>query len=204
MGEQGQAGRIQAPEQSYSAEVGSMEEAGARLYAEAIERGVDPAEQVLVCLADGAPGIWSQYALHFPHRVEVLDWYHAMEHLWAAGNGMFGDGTEPAKQWVAAQEPLLWDGHVEEVIANLGTLAEAPKGEAAREQIHYFAVNRERMRYPQLRAKDYPIGSVVVESACKRVVGARRKQAGMCWTKTGAQSVPAMRISNSALKPGLR
>jgi len=195
VGEQGRAGRARAREQSYIAEVGSMEEAGARLYAEVIERGVDPGEESLVCLADGAPGIWSQYALHFPHRVEVLDWYHAMEHLWAAGNGVLGEGTQPAKLWVAAQEQLLWDGRVEEVIANLGALAEAPGGEAAREQIHYFEVNTERMRYPHFRAEGYPIGSGVVESACKRVVGARLKQAGMCWNKAGARAVLALRTA---------
>jgi len=104
---------VRAKEQSYIAHVGSMEEAGARLYAEVIKRGIDPALELLVCLGDGAPGIWNQYALHFPLRVEVLDWYHASEHLWAAGNGVFGEGTQLAKQWVAAQEQLLWDGKVE-------------------------------------------------------------------------------------------
>jgi hypothetical protein len=187
--------RVKAREQSYIAQVGSMEEAGARLYAEVIERGIDPAVQLLVCLADGAPGIWSQYALHFPQRVEVLDWYHAMEHLWAAGNGTFGEGREEAKQWVASQEQLLWDGRLAEVIANLAALSLAPTGQAAREQIHYFEVNKERMRYPEFRAKGYPIGSGVVESACKRVVAARLKQAGMCWSKIGAQSVLALRTA---------
>lgn len=192
-GEQG--GSVRAREQSYIAQVGSMEEAGARLYAEVIRRGIDPAVEQLVCLADGAPGIWNQYALHFPLRVEVLDWYHALEHLWAAGNGVFGEGTDRAKQWVETQEQWLWDGQVEKVMASLRELAAQPAGSAAQEQIHYFEVNQERMRYSEFRAQGYPIGSGVVESACKRVVGARLKQSGMCWSQAGAQAVLALRTA---------
>jgi hypothetical protein len=77
--------QAQAQAQSYVVEVGSLEQAGARLYAEAVRRGIDPAEELVVCLSDGAPGNWNQFSLHFPKRVEVLDWWHAVEHLWAAG-----------------------------------------------------------------------------------------------------------------------
>jgi len=192
-GEDGQ--EVRAREQSYIAQVGSLEEAGARLYAEVIARGIDPARQTLVCLGDGAPGIWNQYALHFPHRVEVLDWYHVCEHLWAAGNGVFAEGTELAKGWVEDQKGLLWNGKVEQVIANLQRLSLGHAGTAAQEQIHYFQTNKERMRYSQFRAQGYPIGSGSVESACKRVVGARLKGSGMCWSKQGAQSVLALRAA---------
>lgn len=160
-----------------------------------IRRGVDPAVEGLVCLGDGAPGIWSQYALHFPHRVEILDWYHACEHLWATGNGVFGEGTQQAKGWVEAQEGLLWEGKVEEVVANLVALSQGPGGEAAQEQIHYFQTNKERMRYHQFRAQGYPIGSGSVESACKRLIGARLKGSGMRWSKQGSQSVLALRAA---------
>lgn len=188
-------GKPRAREQSYIAQVGSMEQAGERLYAEVIRRGVDPGVDRLVCLGDGAPGIWNQYALHFPHRVEILDWYHACEHLWAAGNGVFGEGTEAAKSWVEAQKGLLWEGKVEEVVASLEALSQGPGGEAAREQIHYFQSNQERMRYGQFRAQGYPIGSGSVESACKRVIGARLKGSGMCWGEDGAQYVLALRTA---------
>lgn len=191
----GSEGRAPAREQSYIAQVGSIEEAGERLYAEVIRRGIDPAVETFVCLGDGAAGIWNQYGLHFPHRVEILDWYHACEHLWAAGNGVFGEGTELAKGWVEVQKGLLWQGKVEEVMANLEALSQGPGGEAAQEQIHYFQTNKERMCYSQFRAQGYPIGSGSVESACKRVVGARLKGSGMCWSKQGAQSVLALRTA---------
>ncbi|MBF6614776.1 MAG: ISKra4 family transposase [Chloroflexi bacterium] len=183
-----------ATRQSYIAECGSMEAAGARLSAEAYRRGVGHEEKV-VCLGDGAPSNWTQFDEHFPNRVEVLDWYHAMEHMWAAGNGLFGQGTPQAVKWVKRWEKALWEGRVEGVIMALHreSKREGAEGEAAREQIHYFETNRERMRYSDYRALGYPIGSGTVESACKRLIGARMKGAGMCWGKRGAQGVLTLR-----------
>lgn len=178
----------EATAQSYVGEVGPMEQAGARLYAEALRRGIAPAEDLVVCLGDGAPSNWSQFGLHFPKRVEVLDWYHAVEHLWAASKDKWGEDSVQAGQWVAARKQELWEGGVEAV---LGALTR--EGEAMASQIHYFETNRERMRYAQFRSQGYPIGSGTVESACKRVIGARLKQAGMCWSKAGAQAVLSLR-----------
>jgi len=73
---------------SYAVEVGTMEQAGQRLYAEALRRGVDPWRDPVICLADGAPSNWSQFAAYFDRRVEILDWHHATEHLWAAARGI--------------------------------------------------------------------------------------------------------------------
>lgn len=188
-------GRAQAQAQSYVVEVGSLEQAGARLYAETARRGVDAAEELVVCLGDGAPGNWNQFALHFPKRAEILDWWHAVEHVWAAGNGVFGEGVLAAKGWVEDRKTELWEGKVEEVISALRQAAAQPQGKAAEEEIHYFETNKERMRYDKFRAKGYPIGSGTVESACKRVIGARVKQAGMCWTKPGAQTVLSLRAA---------
>ena len=60
-------------------------------------------------------------------------------------------------------------------------------------EIHYFETNKERMRYSEYRAAGYPIGSGTVESACKRLIGARMKGAGMCWGKPAAQGVLTLR-----------
>jgi len=180
-------------EQSYIAEVGSLEQAGWKLYAEAIRRGIDPARYLVVCLGDGAPGNWNQFALHFPKRVEVLDWWHALDHLWAAGKGVFGEGTDKAKAWVKARETELWAGDVEGVIAALRAEAGKEGGQAAADEIHYFETNKERMRYAEFRAHGYPIGSGTVESACKRLIAARIREAGMIWTQPGAQAILALR-----------
>ena len=181
--------------QSYISHVGGIEEAGAKLYCEALRRGVRPESQTLVCLADGAPGNWNQFALHFPYRVEILDWYHAMEHLWAAGKAGLGEGKPETTIWVKAQETLLWQGKPQAVIAAIEALAVQSGAEALRRELNYFRTNQERLDYARYRACGYPIGSGMVESACKQVVGARLKGAGMCWSKPGAQAVLTLRCS---------
>jgi hypothetical protein len=194
LNEGGEMEGAQATRQSYVAEVGSMEKAGERLSAEAARRGVGSEERV-VCLGDGAACNWVQFEMHFASRVEVLDWYHAMEHLWGAGNGIFGQGTSEAVRWVKQWEHELWEGQVEAVIMALHreSKREGEAGEAARCEIHYFETNKDRMRYSEYRAAGYPIGSGTVESACKRLLGARLKGGGMCWGKPGAQGVLTLR-----------
>ncbi|MHB0878031.1 MAG: ISKra4 family transposase [Anaerolineae bacterium] len=181
--------RVRAVRPSYAVHVGSMEDAGAKLYAEAIRRGVRPWQETVVCLADGAPANWNQFALHFPRRVEILDWFHAMEHLWAAGRAGLGEGSDRAKDWVKAQEELLWQGHSEAVIQAIEALAEETGVEAIGREARYFRTNQERIHYDRWREQGYPIGSGAVESACKRLGGARLKGPGMRWTAAGAQAV---------------
>ena len=175
-----------AAAQSCLAETGPMEQAGARLYREAVARGIDPAEELVVCLGDGAPANWSQFGLHFPNRVEVPDWYHAVEHLRAAARDRWGEDSARVEAWMEARKEELWEGEVAAVL----TALRAGKGES---EVHYFETNRHRMRCAEFRAQGYPIGSGTVESACKRVIGARLKQAGMRWTKMGAQAVLSLR-----------
>lgn len=182
-----------AGEQSYVVQVGSLSKAGERLYAETIRRGIEPGRDLIICLSDGAVGNWNQFALHFPKRVEILDWWHAVDHLWAAGKGVFGEGTTEAKAWVEARKTELWEGRVDSVLAALRAEAAKAGGKAAADEVHYFETNRERMRYNEFRVKGYPIGSGTVESACKRVIIARMRQSGMCWTQPGAQAVLTLR-----------
>jgi hypothetical protein len=179
--------------QSYAVEVGSMDQAGAKLYAEVVRRGADPARDRMVCVADGAPPNWAQFETHFVQRTEVLDWYHATEHLWAAAHGVYGEGAAAAAAWEKQAEDALWAGHPEEVLVLLDLAMQQPKGQAAADERHYFVVNQQRMHYPQYREQGYPIGSGMMESACKQVIIARACQAGMSWSKQGLQPVLALR-----------
>ena len=138
---------------------------------------------------------WEQFALHFSPRVEGLDWYHATEHLWAAGNGLYGEKSAQAKAWIEAREADLWAGNVAAVIQTLQEVAHGTQGEAAQAEIHYFSHNQERMHYDQYRAKEYPVGSGVVESACKQLVTSRLCGAGMCWSQQGAQAILNLRAA---------
>jgi hypothetical protein len=182
--------------QSYIAHVGSMSGAAERLYAEVVQRGCDPGAATVLCLGDGAPSIWNEFATHFPQRVEILDWYHAVEHVWAAGNGLYGEGSEQAGAWVAARKEELWAGDVTAVVRALqaATAAES-RGRAAADEVHYFTVNAGRMAYAAYRAAGYPLGSGVVESGCKQVVGQRAKGAGMRWSTPGVQGVLTLRAT---------
>lgn len=181
---------------SYVAKITSMEETGRRVYLEGCKRGLEASQKPVVCLGDGAPGNWKQFATHFPQRVEILDWYHAVEHLWKVGHALYDRaGSTAVTAWVQAQEKALWEGRAYAVLNGLRALAEEPTGQAAAEEVHYFLTNQARMDYARYRAEGYPIGSGSAESGCKQLVGARLKQAGMRWSKTGAQAILNLRAA---------
>ena len=186
---------VRAVGQHYLTHIGKMEKLGNALYAEAVRQGYQAEQETMVCLGDGAVTNWEQFAEHFDPRVEVLDWYHATEHLWAAGNGLYGEKSAEAKSWVEAREGELWAGNVAAVIKALQEAANGARGAAAQAEIHYFSCNQERMHYDQYRAKEYPIGSGVVESACKQLVTSRLCGAGMCWSQQGAQAILNLRAA---------
>lgn len=180
---------------SYVSRVRDMDGAGERLYAEAVGRGIRPEQDTVVCLADGAPVNWSQFELHFPHRIEVLDYYHAVEHLWAAGKAGLGEKSAKTRTWVEEQSTLLWQGEVPALITALEALAQRTGSEAVAREARYFRTNQERIRYNHYRQCGYPLGSGKVESACKQLVTARLKGPGMRWSDNGAQSVLTLRCA---------
>jgi hypothetical protein len=186
-------GQAQAVQPSYAVELGNMDKAGRRLYGESLRRGVDPIRDEVICVADGAPSNWRQFEAYFEKRCEILDWYHAMEHLWAAGRGCFGEGSDETVDWVRDREEELWDGQVDDLLENLQLTAQDEQCGAAAQQIHYFQTNRHRMDYALYRSRGFPIGSGSVESACKRVVIQRARQAGMTWSQQGLEGVLALR-----------
>jgi len=192
---EGQATQVRATGQHYLTHIGKMEALGNKLYAEAVRQGYRAERETVVCLGDGAVSNGEQFAQHFDPRVEVLDWYHATEHLWAAGNGLYGEQSAEAKTWVAARATELWAGKVAAVLAALQEASTGARGAAAQAEIHYFSCNQERMHYDQYRAQEYPVGSGVVESACKQLVTARLCGAGMCWSQPGAQAILNLRAA---------
>lgn len=176
---------------TYLATIAEAESFGSLLRNEARRRGLGLA-QTVVYLGDGAEWVWRQAADKFPHAVQILDSYHAFEHL--ADLAKLVDPTNWKK---------LLDRWKRQVLENkLGTvLAYARrKGPAAgadpadfQRELGYFENNRPRMRYKTFREKSYFIGSGVVEAACKTVVGKRLKQSGMFWSVKGANHLLAFR-----------
>lgn len=178
----------------YLATLERVESFGDQVYSAAYARGVENAGEV-VALGDGAPWIWRSFAHHYPGAVEILDFFHASEHLNEVARAWYGEGTQKAKQWVEARECDLLSDCVDTVIRSIQSWR--PEAEDAREvrrkNLGYFLTNMQRMRYATFKAQGYHIGSGLVESACKTVVGQRMKQSGMHWSEPGAEAILSLR-----------
>jgi hypothetical protein len=196
-------GALAAP--SYIAARESVDAFGSRLLAEAARRGAmevvawegsvtQPGLAVLrevVVLGDGAPWIWNLAAEHFGERTEIIDFYHASEHVWKVAKALHGEGTEAAKTWAGERiAELLQEGAapVQKALAEAqGETVEAT--EVLRVERGYFGRNAARMDYPTYRALGLPIGSGAVESSAKYLVQQRMKRPGARWSEFGAQGV---------------
>jgi hypothetical protein len=161
-------------------------------WAEACRRGLEKAKTI-VCVSDGAAWIWAIVFMCFAVRVEILDWWHAVTRLWDVANHHLE--TAAAAAWVQAQKADLAHGHLRAVLHQIRLLYPRPQPlpEVVRQAVGYFFHNRHRMDYAAYRQAGLPIGSGTIESACKTVVQARMKQAGMRWSRNGAQAMLALR-----------
>lgn len=141
----------------------------------------------------GAAWIWAMVFLCFSTRIEVLDWWHAVERLWTIAGGILEPAN--AKPWVQRAKGWLIESRLRYLFRQVRHLypRELPLPEQVRQAVGYLFHNRRRMDYAHYRKLGLPIGSGTVESACKTVVQARMKQAGMRWSRSGAQSMLALR-----------
>ena len=190
------AGRPMRDEQS-TTYVGAIETAaafGPRLHAEAARRGLTRAEQVIV-LGDGAPWIWTIAEQYFCAAVQIVDLYHAREHLADLGKVLYGQTSDKAKEWTAARIEQLEAGQIDALTAALGRLrpTDPIANDELRKAIAYFDTNAQRMLYAYFRRQGLFVGSGVVEAGCKTVIGQRLKQSGMRWTVRGANAIIALR-----------
>jgi hypothetical protein len=176
--------------------VGAIETAevfGWRIYAEAVRRGLFAAKRTVV-LGDGAIWIWNIAGLHFPQAIQIIDLYHAREHL-ASLCKLLGGPEEIVVNRRQQWWEVLDAGDVESILS--AARKDLPQDPAVREkaetEIGYFDNNRERMRYAKFRALGLFVGSGVIEAGCKTVIGQRLKQSGMEWSVRGANAIIALR-----------
>lgn len=179
--------------------VGAIETApefGWRIYGEAERRGLRRAAQVII-IGDGAPWVWGLAAEHFPGAIEIVDLYHAREHLTQLSNLIYGVSSAKGKQWTTARLAQLDEGEVESLLVSLRRLrpTTVQTQEAVRQAIGYFDGNCERMRYAKFRHLGLFVGSGVIEAGCKTIVGYRLKQSGMRWSLRGANAIIALRCA---------
>jgi len=188
---------------SYSSRVEDCEQAGRRMYAEACRRGLKNVRRVAI-IGDGAEWIWNQSALHFPKAIEIVDWYHATQHLWEVANALFGEKSIEGRQWEQQQEAWLWDGEVDEVLREMQRqlwsrrktekrFKNSERESILQRNLGYFTRHKKRMDYARFRKDKLPIGSGVVESSCKHYVGQRCDRSGMRWNHTGLHAILELR-----------
>ncbi len=179
---------------SYVAAIESAEEFGLRLYTEAWRRGWSRAQKKVV-IADGAVWIWNLADQHFPGAVQIVDLYHARQHICELVAKLFPNDGPARKQWLAIGLDQLDEGKIEALVKTLRGLHPANQ-ELAKNVLNeadYFERNTERMRYPKFRAQGLFVGSGVIEAGCKTVIGTRLKRSGMFWTVRGANAIIALR-----------
>jgi hypothetical protein len=181
---------IRAESASYVTALEEAREFGWRLWQEAVRRGVLGCEE-LVVLGDGAHWIWNIAEKHFPHATQIVDWYHASTYLWNAASAIWGEASRERGEWAKAQLDLLWEGKVCEVVGELESWRE--RGEAVEAALSYYTEHHTRMDYASYRARGLQIGSGSAESACKQLISARLKLAGMIWQASGAEAVAMVR-----------
>ena len=164
------------------------------MWAEAQARGWERARDTQV-VGDGAPWIWNLAGDHFYDSRQVVDWYHATEHLGEAAKLLHSEGSAANKRWYNRAETMLYQGHAERIELELSAAAADRPEEVAHElrtQAGYFGNNKRRMQYLEMRQEEFVIGSGMVESGCKQYKG-RFCGPGMRWSRTGIERLIPIR-----------
>jgi hypothetical protein len=173
--------------------VGAIESStlfGWRIYAEALRRGLNQAK-IVIALTDGARYNRTIVQTHFPQAVQVVDLFHAYEHLTTIAQIRWGQEAKTPKAW----RDLLEAGEIRRLVDKAGKHlpASAKSKKALLKELGYFENNASQMQYAQYRDQKFFVGSGVVEAGCRTVIGERLKQSGMRWSVRGANAIIALR-----------
>lgn len=184
---------------TYVSSFAGSEAFGPVLRQDALRRGLALALEV-VLLIDGAEGLAKMGRLCFPTAVQIVDFYHALEHAGQVLVARLGSKEHPEYQKRLGQwaRQLLKDKVGQLIAQTRRECAGHANAQAVEDELTYFANNVARMQYGTFRRKGYFIGSGVVEAGCKTVIGSRCKQSGMFWSEPGAENVLALRCIHSS------
>jgi hypothetical protein len=180
---------------TYTGAIETAEEFGPRIYLEAWKRGWSRAAKT-VMIADGAEWIWNLTDQQFPGTVQIVDLFHARQHLWELVRKLHPNDEANQNAWMKVHQRRLLDkGKIEKLVVALRSIDSTNPEvvEKIRTEADYFERNAERMRYPKFRRQHLFVGSGVIEAGCKTVIGSRLKQSGMFWTVRGANAIIALR-----------
>lgn len=172
---------------------------GPVLRQDALRRGLALAAQVIL-LIDGAEGLAKMGRLCFPTALQIVDFYHALEHAGQVLVALLGRKEHPDyKKRLSRWARRLLSDQVESLIAQARReCAGQARAQAVEKELGYFVNNVPRMQYGTFRRQGLFIGSGVIEAGCKTVIGARCKQSGMFWGEPGAENVLALRCIHSS------
>jgi len=168
----------------YCALVGEVAPFAQRLWALAVEQAV-PYAGLVVVTADGAPWIWRLSADYFPGAKQVVDWFHACQHLAQAAQARFPTDPSAAQRWLDELKTFLFKGEIHKILDLFDRHALTEHGA-------YFAEHQRRMAYAQFRAAGFPIGSGGVESGVKQFKH-RLSGPGMSWSRPALQRMIVLR-----------
>jgi hypothetical protein len=180
---------------TYTGAIETAEEFGKRLYLEAWNRGWNRAEKKVV-IGDGAEWIWNLAEPYFPGAVQIVDLFHARQHLWDLARRLYPNDQANQKTWIKLHQKRLLDkGKIETLVTSIRSIKSTnPEvADKLRTEADYLERNAERMRYPKFRRQHLFVGSGVIEAGCKTVIGSRLKRSGMFWTVRGANAILALR-----------
>jgi hypothetical protein len=166
-----------------------------------LKRAVDqrlPKGNELICVLDGERSLWALVYAYFPAAFCVLDIFHVLEHLGKAALCFHDEGSAQAREFVSERLRMLLQGKAGRMIGGLKQmLSKHELPNAARHTLNqvigYLERNRKHMRYEICLAKGYPIGSGVIEGACRNLINDRLELTGMSWTIRGAESMMRLR-----------
>jgi hypothetical protein len=155
-------------------------------------------EKTVVCVMDGETKLWNKQREMFPEAVGVLDIFHVMEHLWPCVHRFARENSAEACGLFEKQFRRILEGRIGRVIGAFRQMAvkrklKRPALEKLEEHLAYFENNRDRMKYDEYLEQGFPIGSGVVEGACRNLVKDRMERTGMRWQPSGAQAILDLR-----------
>ncbi len=168
------------------------------LHQEAHRRGLDRAKRV-VFIGDGAAWVWENARQTFPDAIEILDFYHASEHVGKLADAIHDQNSDQSaalrQRWCHEMKQSSPASLLDEsrTLLAANPLWSEDKIKAIQGQINYLENHSSRTHYGRYRQEGLFIGSGVVEAACKTVVGRRLKQSGMFWSHTGAENILSLR-----------
>ena len=180
---------------TYTGAIETAVQFGQRIHREALQRGWSRAKKRVI-IGDGAEWIWNLVGEHFPGAIEIVDLYHARQHLWSVARLLYPQEEVQQKAWMKVHQKRLLDkGKIEKLVGMLRSIdpANPLTAEKIRAEADYFQRNATRMRYPRFRRQHLFVGSGVIEAGCKAIIGSRLKQSGMFWTVRGANAILALR-----------